>query len=76
LKRVEQQPDHHPEGNVWEHILLVVDLAAEGRHLSEDPRVFMWSALLHDLGKIAGIQMKNRFIRSATWEGMAGEKDS
>ena len=51
LKNIEQSPTHHPEGNVWEHTLLVVDLAAEGRHLSDDPRVFMWSALLHDLGK-------------------------
>ncbi len=51
LKQVEQSPVHHPEGSVWKHTLLVVDLAAEGRHLSENPRVFMWSALLHDLGK-------------------------
>jgi tRNA nucleotidyltransferase (CCA-adding enzyme) len=51
LWKVEQPPEHHPEGNVWEHTLLVVDLAAERRYLSEDPRVFMWSALLHDLGK-------------------------
>jgi len=51
LKKVEQSPEHHPEGNVWEHTLLVVDLAAEGRRVSEDPRVLMWSALLHDLGK-------------------------
>ncbi len=51
LKKVEQSPLHHPEGSVWEHTLLVVDLAAEGRHLSESPRIFMWSALLHDLGK-------------------------
>jgi putative nucleotidyltransferase with HDIG domain len=51
LRRVEQSPEHHPEGNVWEHTLLVVDHAAERRLVSEDPRVFMWSALLHDLGK-------------------------
>lgn len=51
LMKAEQSPDYHPEGNVWEHTLLVVDLAAEGRHISENPRVFMWSALLHDLGK-------------------------
>jgi len=51
LNRVEQQPEHHPEGNVWEHTLLVVDLAAMSRATSEDPRVLMWAALLHDLGK-------------------------
>ncbi|NLV22212.1 MAG: HDIG domain-containing protein [Syntrophomonadaceae bacterium] len=51
LQKVEQSPKFHPEGSVWEHTLLVVDLAAEGRHLSENPQVFMWAALLHDLGK-------------------------
>ncbi len=51
LQKVEQSPEFHPEGSVWEHTLLVVDLAAERRHLSENPRVFMWAALLHDLGK-------------------------
>ncbi len=51
LRKVEQSPVHHPEGSVWKHTLLVVDLAAEGRHLSENSRIFMWSALLHDLGK-------------------------
>jgi len=58
LKKVEQSPEHHPEGNVWEHTLLVVDLAAERRHLSEDPRVLMWSALLHDLGKVSTTKMR------------------
>jgi tRNA nucleotidyltransferase (CCA-adding enzyme) len=42
LKEVEQSPVHHPEGSVWEHTLMVVDLAAEGKGLSQDPRVFMW----------------------------------
>jgi len=51
LMYVEQSPVHHPEGSVWEHTLLVVDLAARMRSLSNDPRVLMWSALLHDLGK-------------------------
>lgn len=51
LQKVEQPPKFHPEGNVWEHTMLVVDLAAEGRYISENPRVFMWAALLHDLGK-------------------------
>ncbi len=58
LNKVEQPPQHHPEGSVWEHTLQVVDLAAEGRHLSEDPRVFMWSALLHDLGKAQTTRMR------------------
>lgn len=58
LQSIEQSPDFHPEGNVWEHTMLVVDLAAEIKHLSNNPRVFMWAALLHDLGKISTTKMR------------------
>ncbi|WMI79807.1 HDIG domain-containing metalloprotein [Anaerotignum sp. MB30-C6] len=54
LKKLEvtpQSPVHHPEGCVWNHVALVVDQAAQVRHLSYNPKVFMWAALLHDIGK-------------------------
>jgi len=51
LIAVKQSPQHHPEGDVWKHTMMVVDRAAERRNESQDPRVLMWSALLHDLGK-------------------------
>ncbi|TGE36838.1 HDIG domain-containing protein [Desulfosporosinus fructosivorans] len=51
LMKVPQSPTHHPEGSVWNHTMLVLDNAGERKHLSENPKVFMWSALLHDLGK-------------------------
>ncbi|TGE31810.1 HD domain-containing protein [Desulfosporosinus sp. Sb-LF] len=51
LMRVPQSPQHHPEGNVWNHTMLVLDNAGKRRHLSQNPKVLMWSALLHDLGK-------------------------
>lgn len=51
LKQTEQSPLHHPEGNVWNHTLLVVDEAATVKEKSENPRVFLWAALLHDIGK-------------------------
>jgi len=51
LIKTEQEPEHHPEGNVWIHTLLVVDQCAGVRSQSEDARTFMWAALLHDLGK-------------------------
>ncbi len=51
LQATEQSPQHHPEGNVWNHTLLVVDEAAKVRDKSENARVFMWAALLHDIGK-------------------------
>jgi putative nucleotidyltransferase with HDIG domain len=64
LQRVEQQPEFHPEGNVWEHTLLVVDMAAEGRHLSKNPRVLMWASLLHDLGKAPTTKVRRGKITS------------
>lgn len=51
LQQTEQSPVHHPEGNVWEHTMLVVDAAAALKRHSADRRVFLWAALLHDIGK-------------------------
>lgn len=58
LVRTEQSPVWHPEGNVWNHTLQVVDLAATCRGESRDPRVFMWAALLHDIGKPATTRLR------------------
>ncbi len=52
LKTTKQSPRYHPEGSVWNHTLLVVNEAAMRRDKSSDPRVFMWAALLHDIGKL------------------------
>lgn len=50
-----QDPSHHPEGNVWDHTLLVMDQVhrlADAAALSPDSRlVLAISALSHDLGK-------------------------
>ena len=48
-----QNPEWHPEGDVWIHNCLVVDAAAQVRHeIPEDWRLaFMLGALLHDVGK-------------------------
>lgn len=51
LKGTEQSPTHHPEGDAWNHMLLVVDNAAKVKKSSKNPLVFMWAALLHDVGK-------------------------
>lgn len=51
LIKTEQNLEYHPEGNVWNHTMMVVDEAAARRDSSEKPRVFMWAALLHDIGK-------------------------
>jgi putative nucleotidyltransferase with HDIG domain len=57
LQFTQQSPLHHPEGNVWNHTLMVVDEAASRRNLSKDQRVLMWAALLHDIGKPATTKM-------------------
>jgi len=51
LKKTEQSVKYHPEGNVWNHTLLVLDEAAKVRDQSKDPKALMWAALLHDIGK-------------------------
>lgn len=48
---IEQEPKYHPEGDVWEHTMLVLDKAAELRSRAKEPFWFMLSALCHDFGK-------------------------
>jgi poly(A) polymerase len=48
LKGVEQSPEHHPEGDVWTHTLLLME------NLPPDAPVSLaMGALLHDVGKPA-----------------------
>ena len=51
LIETKQPPQYHPEGSVWNHTLLVTNEAAKVKDKSKDPKVFMWAALLHDIGK-------------------------
>lgn len=51
LEKVQQSKEHHPEGSVWNHTMLVVDKAATLKEKSKDEKAFMWAALLHDIGK-------------------------
>lgn len=64
LIKTEQSPQHHPEGSVWNHTLLVVDNAAKRREKSKDKRVFMWAALLHDIGKAPTTSLRKGKITS------------
>ncbi len=52
LKSVEQNLTFHKEGNVFNHTMLVVDKASILKTQSENQKVFMLSALLHDIGKL------------------------
>ena len=42
LKETEQSKQHHPEGNVWIHTMMVVDEAAQVRNQSKKPDCFMF----------------------------------
>ncbi|OLN30775.1 HD domain-containing protein [Desulfosporosinus metallidurans] len=64
LMKVPQAPKHHPEGSVWKHTMLVLDNAGERKHLSQNPKVLMWSALLHDLGKAPATRITKGKITS------------
>ncbi len=64
LKDADQSPIHHPEGNVWNHTLLVVDEAAKLKDKSKDVKTFLWAALLHDIGKPATTVLRKGKITS------------
>lgn len=53
---VPQNPRFHPEGDVFEHSMLVLDAAAGLRARATHPLEFMLAALLHDLGKCVATQ--------------------
>lgn len=51
LKKVLQNPKYHPEGDTFNHVMMVIDEGVKYKAYSEDERVYMWSLLLHDIGK-------------------------
>lgn len=73
LLEVQQNKKYHPEGNVFNHTLLVVDEAAKRRNDSKNPRVFMWAALLHDIGKKPATKIKKDKITSYNHEKFGKE---
>ena len=73
LENVEQEPKYHPEGNVFNHTMEVLDLAAEKRERSEDKRAFMWGALLHDIGKIKATKVRKGKITAYNHEKIGSE---
>lgn len=64
LQETKQSPLFHPEGNVWNHTIMVVDQAANVKSKSRDQRVFMWAALLHDIGKPSTTKVRKGRITS------------
>ncbi|MCX5846873.1 MAG: HD domain-containing protein [Deltaproteobacteria bacterium] len=50
LRGVEQPPRFHPEGDVWEHTLRMLDLLPSGEGVENDMRI-AWGIVMHDIGK-------------------------
>lgn len=73
LQKAKQSPVHHPEGNAWEHTLLVVDQAAKLRGQSKDQTAFMWAALLHDIGKPSTTRNRKGKITSYDHDKVGGQ---
>lgn len=51
LKNIKQDKVWHPEGNVFNHTMLVLDNAKTMAQENDNPYAFMLSSLCHDLGK-------------------------
>ena len=50
MQGVEQPPRFHPEGDVWQHTLMMLEKLSEEKRPRVNP-VLAWGALLHDVGK-------------------------
>ena len=51
---VQQPPQYHPEGDVWTHVLIMLD------HLCQPSPALAWAALLHDVGKPPTFRIADR----------------
>jgi poly(A) polymerase len=58
MKRVEQPPEFHPEGDVFKHTLLLLENLPH-----PCPTTLAWGALLHDVGKPATFRVAPDRIR-------------
>ncbi len=50
MQGVEQPPRFHPEGDVWRHTLMMLEILSEEKKPNVNPAL-AWGALLHDVGK-------------------------
>ena len=66
----EQEPEWHPEGDVWTHTLMVIDKAHELNADLDRARLItvMLGAVCHDLGKPATTAVIDGRIRSIDHE--------
>ena len=77
LQGCPQEPEWHPEGDVWLHTLLVVDEAAllcqHAKLSAEETLIVLLGALCHDLGKPSTTALQDGRIRSIEHEARGEE---
>ncbi|MFL0196585.1 HDIG domain-containing metalloprotein [Clostridium sp. WILCCON 0269] len=73
LKDTKQSLRYHPEGNVWNHTLMVVDEGAKVKNKSNNVSAFMWAALLHDIGKPSTTKTRGDKITSYDHDKVGAE---
>jgi tRNA nucleotidyltransferase (CCA-adding enzyme) len=64
---IAQNPEWHPEGDVFEHTMQAIDAAASitANYTSPDEkRIIMYAALCHDLGKVTTTHVVDGVIKS------------
>ena len=62
---VEQSPQWHPEGDVFEHLMQALDAAAQSEYTDTEERLLILpAALCHDLGKAIATKRVGEKIRS------------
>jgi tRNA nucleotidyltransferase (CCA-adding enzyme) len=65
LEKVPQEPAWHPEGDVFEHTMQAVDIAATNTGLDRTTKLkLMYGVLCHDLGKATTTRMIDGRLRS------------
>ncbi|MBR4039657.1 MAG: HD domain-containing protein [Clostridia bacterium] len=69
LRKAQQNPVYHPEGDSFEHTMMVLDAAAEMRSRMQDPLAFMLAALCHDLGKAVSTKKNEKGV----WQAIGHE---
>lgn len=69
LRRTPENTKYHPEGDAFEHTMLVLRAAAEVRDRMKDPLSFMLAALCHDLGKAVSARLNDKGV----WQAIGHE---
>ena len=59
-----QNPKYHPEGDVWNHTMMVIDNAATMRESVSNAEFFMIAALCHDFGKPVATCITEKGVQS------------